>query len=1057
MVRAALDYARKGWRVLPLHGVNEGGFCTCNQGAGCGSPGKHPLVGDWRNVATTDEKAIAAWFDRWPRANLGLVTGEVFDVIDIDSDEGVEQLKLALSSEQLRALSATPHVRTGRDGSGWHYYVSPTGLRQGAKLLPGVDLRSEGGYVVAPPSRHVSGQIYRFTSAGFSAALVAAPEPLLVALDRSARTKEPPAPPTASALALGATSPSGRKTWGTGDKRYINDPVRYTAAAVRAELEKLVAAPAGSGNDNLNGVAFRLFQFVYGGTLGEDECSSMLHEAMRDRGQRLQRPVNEIEVERTIQSAKFAAAYKRDGGLVAATERSAPRHLASVPPPKKPAMGPVDVVLARENKRDRSIFELVTGVLAASVTMLLAAGFSKGKAIDKAVTAFRRDTPAHYSLIAEASRIAGRTRGIAGEQSLVLYLTDTSHWSPVLPGPHEEAAAAALSALGLLLSSFEPGDAAVKSRLRSLAETCSRPSQLLLSSLSQVGGKTGSTALEGGTGSLAGVQNDGSATSAAADGQLSGDEALLATLVVAAGASRGYPGDLGFLNRQVLAESQTSHDAFVAACRKVSSGSTLAETLADKGPLDAMRLFAAACNDLAGKVLSDPAAIAAPPPPVLELSDKRAREVIDHIAAATAPAPLDLVIENPEDLAVASRLVAAYGLALVVRQRAYAAPDGEQSFGQRAQGSASSSPPALALVPDLLPPHAPVADPKALLREVSRMADLAKMTQGQTNDLVEVARGDDEDLAADARDLLIRRLLPIIGHAISRLDIKSATDREDARQAAMLRTLTCIERFDPGANMTLSSYVYGSAQKAAINWLQRERGDLSGSSETGRERPPARSLDAPARRLVDDDDVIGLADVIADDKSFDPGEVASAVPGVDRLRVAVEGLPERERDVVKAHDGFLDGVGKSFDEIGAGLGITATGAQHIYDKGISHLRDAMDRGHGQEDVPANEIPARSLEELATAAQKRFREKKNKPAANIDTAIESVIAEERSRHEGLVAAMEARIPEGLHDRLAKLIADGKKARSREKREARPAIPALLETSAQQQDLGQAAFF
>ena len=1055
MVRAALDYARKGWRVLPLHGINEGGFCTCNQGASCGSPGKHPLVGDWRNVATTDEKAIAAWFDRWPRANLGLVTGEVFDVIDIDSDEGVEQLKLALSSDQLRALSATPHVRTGRESSGWHYYVSPTGLRQGAKLLPGVDLRSAGGYVVAPPSRHVSGQIYRFTSAGSSAALVAAPEPLLVALDRSARTKEPPAPPTASDLALGATSSSGRKTWGTGDKRYINDPVRYTAAAVRAELEKLVAAPAGSGNDNLNGVAFRLFQFVYGGTLGEDECSSMLHEAMRDRGQRLQRPVNEIEVERTIQSAKSAAAYKRDGGLVAASERSAPRHLASVPPPKDRRIGPVDVVLARENKRDRSIFELVTGILADSVTMLLAAGFSKDKAIERVVTAFRRDTPMHHSLIAEASRIAGCTRGIAGEQSLVLYLTDTSHWSPVLPGPHEEAAAAALSALGLLLSSFEPGDAAVKSRLRSLAETCSRPSQLLLSSLPLAGGKTGSTALEGGTANLEGVQNDGSATSAA-DGQLSGDEALLATLVIAAGASRGYPGDLDFLNRQVSAESRSSHDAFVAACRKVSGGSTLAETLADKGPLDAMRLFTAACNDLTGKVLRDPGAITEPPPPEVELSGKRAREVIGHIAAASAPGPLDLVIENPDDLAVAGRLVSAYGLALVVRPCA-SPPDGEQSLGQSAQGSASSSPPALTLVPDILDAPAPVADPKALLREVSRLPDLAKMTAQQTNDLVEVARGVDEDLAADARDLLIRRLLPVVGHAIAKLDIKSATDREDARQAGMLRTLSCIERFDPQAGMSLSTYVYGSAQKAAVNWLQRERGDLAGSSELGRERSPARSLDAPARRLVDDDDVIGLADVIADDKSDDPVDVATAVPDVDRLRVAIEGLPERERDVVKAHDGFLDGVGKSFDEIGAELGITATGAQHIYDKGLCHLRDAMDKGPGQEDVPANAIPARTLEEMATAAQKRFREKKNKPAANIDTEIESVIAEERSRHGGLVADMESRIPEGLHDRLAKLIADGKKARSRERREARPAIPALLDTSAQQPSPAQAAFF
>jgi RNA polymerase sigma factor (sigma-70 family) len=316
----------------------------------------------------------------------------------------------------------------------------------------------------------------------------------------------------------------------------------------------------------------------------------------------------------------------------------------------------------------------------------------------------------------------------------------------------------------------------------------------------------------------------------------------------------------------------------------------------------------------------------------------------------------------------------------------------------------------------------PTTPARSLLREVSRMADLANMTQGQTNDLVELARGDNPSLATAARDLLIRRLLPVVNSAISRLDIKSATDREDARQAAMLRTLTCIERFDPGANMTLSSYVYGSAQKAAINWLQRERGDLSGSSETGRERPPARSLDAPARRVVDDDDdVIGLADVIADERCEDPAECAARSCQADSIRREVDRLPSLEREVIRMRFGIGGGGEHARAVVAERLHLSVSQVDAISSSAREMLlNDSALARMGELDA-IHDKPPLSIDELATAALKDHHQAASLTIP-LSTSIEWVIDEERRRHPEHIATLEAEHPDGLALHLEQICAD-----------------------------------
>lgn len=127
---AALWYASVGVPVFPLQ------------------PGsKRPYVGSHGcKDATLDPGQINRWWQAAPRSNVAIATGHLVDVIDLDGGEGV----LTWLS-----LSDTPpilgRVATPRPG-GWHHYVAATGSGNRAHMLPGIDYRGVGGYVVAPPS-----------------------------------------------------------------------------------------------------------------------------------------------------------------------------------------------------------------------------------------------------------------------------------------------------------------------------------------------------------------------------------------------------------------------------------------------------------------------------------------------------------------------------------------------------------------------------------------------------------------------------------------------------------------------------------------------------------------------------------------------------------------------------------------------------------------------------------------------------------------------------------------------------------------------------------------
>ena len=155
---AAMAYAEAGWRVLPVWGVRDGGTCRCRGGARCSSPGKHPRTPDGVRAASADVKRIATWrLDA--RANIAIATGAESGlvVVDVDPRSGGDETLAALE-RRLGPLPATPRVDTG--GGGWHIYVAHPGHAVRGTLGGGIDIKSDGGYVVAPPSGHASGGAY---------------------------------------------------------------------------------------------------------------------------------------------------------------------------------------------------------------------------------------------------------------------------------------------------------------------------------------------------------------------------------------------------------------------------------------------------------------------------------------------------------------------------------------------------------------------------------------------------------------------------------------------------------------------------------------------------------------------------------------------------------------------------------------------------------------------------------------------------------------------------------------------------------------------------------
>jgi hypothetical protein len=259
---AALDYAARGLPVFPVFGVipyrADRFICLCGKGLMCKHPGKHPMSRYAPNGvlnASTDPKKIRWWWECAPDANVAIACR---CVLDVDPRHGGD-VTLDELERRHGPLPVTWTAKSG--GGGWHYFFEPeTEVRNSVEQIgPGLDIRGSGGYVVAAPSRHVSGNCYEWVTGQAPGEVPLAMMPAWLLPERQSK----PAVPASSWRALvcngvteGARNQSIAKLAGHFLRRYIDPHVTLEMLTVwnmarcqpplsEAEVQDIVNSIAG--------------------------------------------------------------------------------------------------------------------------------------------------------------------------------------------------------------------------------------------------------------------------------------------------------------------------------------------------------------------------------------------------------------------------------------------------------------------------------------------------------------------------------------------------------------------------------------------------------------------------------------------------------------------------------------------------------------------------------------------------------------------------------------------------------------------------------------------
>ena len=243
----------------------------------CQPRGKAPRTKRGHNDATTDEGQIRAWWGECPEANIGLATGAGLAVIDVDDEAGFDDMEAKHGD-----LPPTLEAVTGSGGRHMFYSCGGDELRSRNAFARGVDLKADGGYIIAAPSVHPSGGLYAWDTSDEGPSDTIAPLPAWVRAVRQA-SRPRIKPTTAESVTAEHTSGYGR-------------------AALKSASSIVSNAAEGTRNATLYAEACSIGRLIAGGEIVESEGREALLDAALGAG------LDEAEAVRAIAGAFKAGA-----------------------------------------------------------------------------------------------------------------------------------------------------------------------------------------------------------------------------------------------------------------------------------------------------------------------------------------------------------------------------------------------------------------------------------------------------------------------------------------------------------------------------------------------------------------------------------------------------------------------------------------------------------------------------------------------------------------------------------------------------------------------------
>lgn len=213
---------------------------------------KKPITAHGFQDATTDLEQVRAWWTAQPQASIGVACGASgWVVLDIDADKGGYQSFDVLFEQGIVEPDDLYTMTNLTGGGGMHIiWKAPEGVNlsnSAGKLGKGLDIRANGGYIIAPPSGHPSGNRYAFK-------LLCSVKPCPPKLVTLLTTVTPPTPPTS----LAAPAP------------------QHADRILQRAYERIANANEGMRNETINKAAWYLFGLVAEGKLNESEARTVI-------------------------------------------------------------------------------------------------------------------------------------------------------------------------------------------------------------------------------------------------------------------------------------------------------------------------------------------------------------------------------------------------------------------------------------------------------------------------------------------------------------------------------------------------------------------------------------------------------------------------------------------------------------------------------------------------------------------------------------------------------------------------------------------------------------